>query len=240
MSSKPRNRQKGQESLTKKDFFDITLNPSQQKFYEAMRDNIITFGYGPAGTSKTFSACYFALQQLAMQKIDKIIICKPIKEADGDELGFLPGDVNEKTSVYAESFWHNIGKIIPGYNISLLKQEGKIEFKPLAYMRGITFDNSIIICDEAQNAKMSLLMLVITRLGKNSKIILTGDVSQHDIASRLVALPTLTEIFGSIGNVGVHVFNTADVVRHPLLVEITDAYEKWKYSDEGRKSGLIK
>lgn len=238
--SKPRNRQKGQESLTKKDFYDITLKESQQKFYNQMRDNSIIFGYGPAGTSKTFTSCYFALQQLAMNKVDRIIISKPIKEADGDELGFLPGDVEEKTNVYAESFWDNIGKIIPSYNIALLKAEGKIIFKPLAYMRGITFDNSIIICDEAQNAKMSLLMLVITRLGKDSKIILTGDVSQHDIASRLVALPTLTEIFKNIGNVSTFQFDTSDVVRHPLLIEITEAYEKWKYSEEGKKSGLIK
>lgn len=225
--------------LTKNDFEDIRLTQSQQDFYNTLKDNTIIAAYGPAGTSKTFTTCYFALQQLCAGKIDRIILSKPIQEAGDEHLGFLPGDQDAKTAVYEESYWHNIGKIIPEFNISLLRDNNKICFKPLAYMRGITYDNAIIICDEAQNANMRLLMLVITRLGKNSKIILTGDVSQHDIKSNLVALPKLIDIIEDVESVGFHEFTTDDVVRHPLLIKITEKYENWKYSEEGMKSGLI-
>lgn len=139
----------------------VTLRKSQQKYVETVLDNDITFCQGPAGTSKTFTACYIALKLLAEKKIKNLILCKPIQEA-GEKLGFLPGDVQEKIDPYMESYVSNMNKIIGVETTEKLVNAGVIQFKPLAFMRGDTFSDSIMILDEAQNSQFKQLMLFVT------------------------------------------------------------------------------
>jgi phosphate starvation-inducible PhoH-like protein len=215
-------------------FKKIKLTQSQEEFKSKIIDNTITFGIGPAGSSKTFTACYTALQLYKEGKYDKIFITKPIQES-GENLGFLPGELEEKISVYAYSFWDTFDQLADTKDIQHLRSNNFIEFRPLAYMRGTTMRNAIMILDEAQNLDFRQLMLYVTRLGANSKIIITGDVSQHDIRMDTVGLLHFTKMIdGTLNNlkpidgVGVHEFTTKDVVRNPILIEITDRYEKLK------------
>lgn len=227
------------ESYMKSEFLrfkKIKLTDSQEEFRNKILDNTITFGVGPAGSSKTFTACYTALQLFKEGKYDKIFITKPIQES-GENLGFLPGELDEKISVYAYSFWDTFEQLADAQDIQNLKLSKKIEFRPLAYMRGTTMRNSIMILDEAQNLDFRQLMLYVTRLGDSSRIIITGDISQHDIKMETVGLLQFTKMIdGSligldpVAGVGVHEFTTKDVVRNPILIEITDRYEKLKAS----------
>ena len=213
--------------LSKKDIKDISLTPKQKNYSDQIQKNTITFCWGPAGTSKTFSACYTALNLLSRGEVEKIILTKPIQES-GEKLGSLPGDVNEKISPFMESFLITLEKMISRDKITFLIQEKIIEFKPLAYMRGATFDNSIMILDEAQNCDMKQLMLYISRLGNGSKAIIAGDVTQHDIAFEKVALPFFVDMIKDIDSICEVVFDEDDIVRSEILKEIVRRYESWK------------
>lgn len=209
----------------------VTLRKSQQKYVETVLDNDITFCQGPAGTSKTFTACYIALKLLAEKKIKNLILCKPIQEA-GEKLGFLPGDVQEKIDPYMESYVSNMNKIIGVETTEKLVNAGVIQFKPLAFMRGDTFSDSIMILDEAQNSQFKQLMLFVTRMGKNSKVIVTGDVSQYDIAKKDIGLESFINLMEGIKGVGSHKFTEKDIVRAKILKDIVKRYEKWKLNNE--------
>lgn len=222
--------------LTRKDFLQVSLSPRQKIYSNTILENTITFCWGPAGSSKTFSACYTALELLSKGDIQKIILTKPIQES-GEKLGSLPGDVSEKISPFMESFLITMEKIIHKEKLNLLINEKIIEFRPLAYMRGATFDSSIMILDEAQNCDMKQLMLYVSRIGKESKAIVAGDVTQHDISYEKVALPTFVELVRGINSVGEFRFTDEDVVRSEILKEIVKRYENWKAANHQKSNG---
>lgn len=223
--------------LSKKDIKDISLTPNQKTYSDQIQQNTMVFCWGPAGTSKTFSACYTALQLLARGETEKIILTKPIQES-GEKLGSLPGPVDEKIAPYMESFTINLEKMISKEKLIQLITDGVIEFRALAYMRGATFDNSVMILDEAQNCDMKQLMLYVTRLGKESKTIIAGDITQHDIAYDKVALPEFIEMVRGIKNIAETRFGEDDIVRSEILKEIVRRYEERKYqSHKENKNG---
>jgi len=210
----------------------VHLRKSQQQYVNTINDNQVTFCYGPAGTSKTFTACYVALQMLERKEIKQIILCKPIQEA-GEKLGFLPGEVDEKIAPYIKSYKGNIEKIIGVEKTNILFEKNLFKFEPLAYMRGNTYDDALMILDEAQNADWKQLMLFVTRMGKDSKVIVAGDVSQSDIAKSRVSLPSFIDMIKSVKGVGIHMFKETDIVRAKILQDIVKKYDKWK--DENNK-----
>ena len=218
-------------------FTDVHLTPSQQDLYRKITDNKIIFVQGPAGTSKTFTICYAALKMLTAGDADKIIISKPVEES-GERLGFLPGTVEEKIAPYFESFFSNMSEMIDPFYITTLVNEKQIQCRPLAHMRGATFHNSVMFLDEAQNCDFRQLMLFLSRMGRNSKVIIAGDISQYDIAENKVALPKFIEMISHVKGVGSHQFSKEDIVRDPILIEITDLYDKWKHEHLTTKNKL--
>jgi phosphate starvation-inducible PhoH-like protein len=209
----------------------VQLRQSQHKYLNQIEKNEITFCYGPAGTSKTFTACFAGLKLLKEKKIKQIILCKPIQEA-GEKLGFLPGDKDEKVDPYMKSYKSNIEKIIGHEQTKLLFDKNIIKFEPLAYMRGDTFDDSLMILDEAQNATFKQLMLFVTRMGRESKVIVTGDVSQADIAASRVSLPDFINLIENVNGVGTHIFGEKDIVRAKILQDIVNRYDRWRNENE--------
>ena len=209
----------------------IQLRQSQHGYVRNIEENEITFCYGPAGTSKTFTACYVALKLLKEKRIKEIILCKPIQEA-GEKLGHLPGDINDKVDPYMRSYKSNIEKIIGVELTKTLFDKKVIRFEPLAYMRGDTFDDALMILDEAQNATYKQLMLFVTRMGKSSKVVVTGDVSQADIAASQVSLPGFIELLEGIRGISTHIFTESDIVRAKILQEVVTRYDKWKIQNK--------
>jgi phosphate starvation-inducible PhoH-like protein len=206
----------------------VSLSDRQKEFFNAIEKNTITIATGPAGTSKTFTACYAAIKNLSgVSAMNKIIITKPIVEA-GENLGFLPGSVDEKISPYMESYVTTFHKIIGKPMFEKLKEVDRIEMRPVAYMRGSTFNNAFMILDEAQNMNFHQLMTYITRLGENSKMVICGDVSQHDIRHNLVALPEFQRMIQDVNNIGTFTFEKKDIVRNKIIIDIVEKYEEWK------------
>lgn len=205
----------------------VQLRQTQHQYLQTINSNQITFCYGPAGTSKTYTACYAALKMLEAKEIEHVVLCKPIQEA-GEKLGFLPGEVDEKIAPYIQSYKSNIEKIVGPEKTKILFDRGVFHFQPLAYMRGNTYDNALMILDEAQNADYKQLMLFVTRMGKDSKVIVAGDVSQHDIIKSKVSLPSFMEMLDGIKGIGTHVFGEKDIVRAKILQDVVNRYDKWK------------
>jgi phosphate starvation-inducible protein PhoH and related proteins len=227
-SRKPAKPAKPQTEITERDIKDVVLKPAQQLYFNKIMSNEITFCYGPAGTSKTFTACLAALNLYLSGRIKKIILSKPIQES-GEKLGFLPGEIKDKIDPFMESYRSNLAKMLLNPSqVHWLESMGVIEFRPLAYMRGATFDNCLMILDEAQNADFKQLMLFLTRMGKDSKVLICGDVSQYDINRSKVALPDFIKLMSGINGLGIHQFGDLDIVRNRILIQITERYEKWK------------
>ena len=209
----------------------IKLSEKQQELVEMLDKNDIVIVTGPAGTSKTFIDSYYAVRALRDHQFEKVIFTKPIHEA-GERLGFLPGQVQEKIDPHYESFKISILKMIKASNFEKLLEKNTIEFRPLAYMRGATFDDTLMIIDEAQNSDIRQIMLFVTRMGMNSKVIISGDIHQYDINKNHIGLPFFVEhIAKDIDGVGIFNFSKDDIVRNPILIEITDKYEKLKAHD---------
>lgn len=218
------------EQLTEFNFkTKIKLTESQNILYDKILKNSIIVAHGPSGSSKTFTSCYAAIDLFnnRNEQINQIVLIKPIEES-GENIGFLPGNIAEKTGPYLQSFLDNLKKIVPAATLSAMTGKQNIIFEQLAYMRGRTFDNAVIILDEAQNADFRQLMLCITRMGKNTKVIITGDVSQYDIKKDSVGLLHFIKMIEDIEGVAVHKFEKSDIVRNKMLIEITDRYEKMK------------
>ena len=172
-------------SLSKEEFQKNTvrLSDKQNLLYKGIRNNTLTVVHGPAGTSKTYTTCYTALALLADKKVEKIIITKPIQES-GENLGFLPGSMEDKLLPYKQSYYTTFCKIIGKVSTDMLFATEEIVFEPLAYMRGSTYDNCIMLLDECQNASIKQLMLWVTRLGKDSRAVMMGDTSQYDVRKK--------------------------------------------------------
>ena len=209
----------------------IILNPKQLELYKGIRNNTLTICQGPAGTSKTFTACYTSLALLADQKIEKIILTKPIQES-GENLGFLPGTIQEKTDPFMKSYFSNFEKIVGKGTVEWMRATGEIIVEPLAYMRGTTYDNAIMLMDESQNSTMTQLMLWVTRLGTNSKAIMMGDISQYDIRKNDSKFLEFINIYKDDEGIFNFQFTAEDIVRNKFLINIVEKYEKWKMENE--------
>ena len=198
--------------------------PNQKSFYHTISRNDVTFSVGPAGCGKTFLATHYALKNLAKGKYDKMVITKPLVEVDGEKMGYLPGDIDEKTMPYMMSLYYNIEQIIGKQRLEVLKKAGAIQVIPLAYMRGLTLTDSIVVLDEAQNATPAQIKTFITRIGQGSKYIVCGDLMQSDIR-KANGLEDAIKRFTGIRKVGFSQFDLSDVVRHPIVAELLERYQ---------------
>jgi phosphate starvation-inducible protein PhoH len=227
----------------------ITLNPRQEDFYKGIRNNTLSICQGPAGTAKTFVSCYAAIGLLADRKIERIILTKPIQES-GEQLGFLPGTKEDKTDPYMQSYFSTFQKIIGKQSFEFMKSIGEVVVEPLAYMRGTTYDDCIMLLDEAQNCTMTQMMLWSTRLGRNSKAVMMGDISQYDIKKRdskfldFISIVSGEYEFKSVdgtksqqdyttklSEIYSHKFEVCDIVRNKFLIDLVDRYEKYKFQN---------
>ena len=198
--------------------------PNQKSFYHTISRNDVTFSVGPAGCGKTYLATHYALKNLAKGKYDKMVITKPLVEVDGEKMGYLPGDIDEKTMPYMMSLYYNIEQIIGKTRLEVLKKAGAIQVIPLAYMRGLTLTDSIVLLDEAQNATPAQIKTFLTRIGSGSKYIVNGDLMQSDIR-QANGLDDAIRRFTGLRRVGFSQFDLSDVVRHPIVAELLERYQ---------------
>lgn len=208
----------------------------QEAYYRAILNNHVTFGIGPAGTGKTFIAVAVAVSQFLAGKYDRIILCRPVVEA-GENLGFLPGDVQEKVDPYFRPLYDALMKMIPADRLRKFFDRAAIEIAPLAYMRGRTLDNAFVILDEAQNTNVLQMKMFLTRLGEYSKAVITGDLTQIDLPRKSESgLISIQKILSGIDGIAFCYFDQHDVVRHPLVKQIILAYEAHAKSEgDGEK-----
>ncbi len=197
----------------------------QKKYVDLMKKKTITFGVGPAGTGKTYLAVAIAVNEYKAKKVEKIILTRPAVEA-GEKLGFLPGDLQEKVNPYLRPLYDALQEMFGNETFSKMMERGVIEIAPLAYMRGRTLSNAYVILDEAQNTTKEQIKMFLTRLGENSKMVITGDLTQIDLPKGLTSgLKHAVKIFKDIDDIGIIKLNERDVVRHPLVQKIVKAYE---------------
>ncbi|MEA3546274.1 MAG: PhoH family protein [Thermodesulfobacteriota bacterium] len=201
---------------------------NQKKYIEAIRNNDIVFGIGPAGTGKTYLAVAMAIAAYTNKRVDSIILTRPAVEA-GEKLGFLPGDMAEKINPYLRPLHDALNEMLGRERSADLIEEGVIEIAPLAFMRGRTLNNAFIILDEAQNTTQAQMKMFLTRMGFNSQVVVTGDITQVDLpGSKASGLIVASRILKNIKGISINSFTHADVVRHPLVQQIILAYEKKK------------
>ena len=223
------NKRQALKDLSKLNFDELQYkNPAQKRFYKTISTKDITFGIGPAGCGKTYLSVHKALRELGNKdsKIDGIVIVKPLVEAAGEKIGFLPGDVEEKTAPFMMSFYYNMEQIIGKQRLNILKENNIIQVIRLAFMRGITLANKFVILDEAQNATPEQIKMFVTRIGENSKYIITGDLEQSDIKKHSSGLEDAIKRFAGVHGVGLASFKEKDVVRHSLVKRLLKRYHK--------------
>ena len=197
----------------------------QKNYVDAIKKNTIVFGVGPAGTGKTFLAVAMAVKALREKQVSRIILTRPAIEA-GEKLGFLPGDLQSKIDPYLRPLYDALFEMMGAENYQRHIEKGTIEIAPLAYMRGRTLDDSFIILDEAQNSTPEQMKMFLTRLGFNSKAVITGDLTQTDLPRGVKSgLADATKILADIEGIAIHTFTQKDVVRHRLVQKIIMAYE---------------
>lgn len=198
---------------------------NQQTYIHSLKNNEVNLAVGPAGTGKTYLAVLYAVSQLRKNRIKRIVLVRPVVEA-GERLGFLPGDLKEKIDPYLIPLYDALNECFGRDHVQKLMEKGIIEVAPLAYMRGRTLDNAIVILDEAQNTTRTQMKMFLTRLGFNSQMIITGDVTQIDLPSRSGSgLVEAIELLKDIKGIGINYFQTQDVMRHPLVFKIVQKYE---------------
>ena len=222
------NKRQALKDLKMLNFNDLVYkNPAQKRFYKTISTKDITFGIGPAGCGKTYLSVHRALRELGDKdnSIDGIVIVKPLVEAAGEKIGFLPGDVEEKTAPFMMSFYYNMEQIIGKQRLQILKDSNIIQVIPMAYMRGITLSDKFVILDEAQNATPEQIKMFVTRIGENSKYIITGDLEQSDIAKHKSGLEDAIKRFAGVHGVGLAQFKEKDVVRHSLVRRLLKRYK---------------
>ena len=205
-----------------------TIRPKtlgQKTYVDAIDNNTIVFGIGPAGTGKTYLAMAKAVQALQRKEISRIILTRPAVEA-GEKLGFLPGTLNDKIDPYLRPLFDALHDMLDPESIPKLMTSGTIEVAPLAYMRGRTLNDAFIILDEAQNTTPEQMKMFLTRLGFNSKMIVTGDVTQIDLPNGTSGLKLATEVLSEVDDMHFSLLTSDDVVRHTLVAKIVDAYSK--------------
>jgi len=204
----------------------ITARTDGQKTYiQTVRKNDIVFSVGPAGTGKTYLAVAFAVAALDNREVDRIMLCRPAVEA-GENLGFLPGDLKEKVDPYLTPLYDALGDMMPATRLKPLLANNTIEIIPLAYMRGRTLNNAFMILDEAQNATTIQMKMFLTRLGVNSRAIITGDITQIDLPSKSKSgLLQVIDLLQGIDGLGFCKLDASDVVRHKLVRDIIKAYD---------------
>ena len=210
----------------------------QKRYVEAIEKNTIVFGIGPAGTGKTFLAVAMAVKALREKQVSRIILTRPAIEA-GEKLGFLPGDLQSKIDPYLRPLYDAMFEMMGAENYQRHLEKGTIEIAPLAYMRGRTLDDSFIILDEAQNATPEQMKMFLTRLGFNSKAVVTGDLTQTDLPSgQKSGLAIATKILCKVDDIYIHAFTDKDVVRHKLVQRIIRAYEEYEKNAAQRKNAI--
>ena len=204
----------------------VARSEGQHTYIDIVNSNDIVLSIGPAGTGKTYIAVAFAIAALENSEVDRIVLCRPAVEA-GESLGFLPGDLKEKIDPYLTPLYDALGDIMPKQKLKKVLSDGTIEIIPLAYMRGRTLNNTFMILDEAQNATPMQMKMFLTRLGVNSKAIITGDITQIDLPMKMDSgLIQVVKILKGIDGIGFVKLTESDVVRHKLVKDIILAYDK--------------
>lgn len=208
----------------------------QQRYYESVKKNDIVFSIGPAGTGKTYLAVAIAVQYLKSRYVKKIILSRPAVEA-GENLGFLPGDLREKIDPYLWPLWDALNEMLPQSKLKKLLENNTIEIIPLAYMRGRTLNNAFVILDEAQNSTVLQMKMFLTRLGANARAVITGDITQIDLEDKsLSGLVHIQNVLKGIKGIDFTYLESADVVRHRLVRDIIEAYDKFNAVGENNSS----
>lgn len=205
----------------------------QKRYLDSIKNNTIVLGIGPAGTGKTYLAVAMAVKAFREHKVKKIILTRPAVEA-GEKLGFLPGDMQDKVDPYLRPLYDALFDMFGAESFARYMEKGIIEVAPLAYMRGRTLDEAFIILDEAQNTTSEQIKMFLTRLGNDSRMVITGDITQIDLSdARKSGLVEAMKILKGIDDIDIHRFTEKDVVRHKLVQDIIKAYDKF---NEGRKN----
>jgi phosphate starvation-inducible PhoH-like protein len=209
--------------------------PGQRQYVEAMQRHDVVFAIGPAGTGKTYLAVATAVEYLARGTINRLILVRPAVEA-GEHLGFLPGDLREKVNPYLRPLYDALHDLLTAHQVARFMQQDVIEVAPLAFMRGRTLNNAFVILDEAQNTTPKQMKMFLTRLGNHARAVITGDVTQADLPEgALSGLGHAWEILHGIEGVAFVRLERTDIVRHPLVQRIVDAYEAQETDEQGRR-----
>ena len=208
----------------------------QKRYVDEIRDKMIVFGMGPAGTGKTYLAMAMAITAFKKEEVSRIILTRPAIEA-GEKLGFLPGDLQSKIDPYLRPLYDALYQIMGADSFQKNMEKGLIEVAPLAYMRGRTLDNAFIILDEAQNTTPAQMKMFLTRIGFGSKVVVTGDATQKDLAPGSVSgMDVALKVLKKVDEIGICQLTSSDVVRHPLVQKIVKAYEDYeKQERKGNK-----
>ncbi|WP_171131619.1 MULTISPECIES: PhoH family protein [unclassified Ruegeria] len=206
---------------------------AQKAYVQSLFNNELAFGIGPAGTGKTYLAVAVGVSMFIGGHVDRIILSRPAVEA-GEKLGYLPGDMKDKVDPYMQPLYDALNDFLPGKQLAKLIEEKRIEIAPLAFMRGRTLANAFVVLDEAQNATTMQMKMFLTRLGEGSRMVITGDRSQVDLPRGVQSgLADAERLLKTIPNISFNYFTSKDVVRHPLVAAIIEAYE----ADSGRETG---
>jgi phosphate starvation-inducible protein PhoH and related proteins len=204
----------------------VPKGATQSRYIQMIREHDLTFGIGPAGTGKTYLAMAMAAQALMLRQVKRIILTRPAVEA-GERLGFLPGDLNEKVNPYLRPLYDALHDMLDFEKVEQLRERGQIEVAPLAFMRGRTLSEAFVILDEAQNATSEQMRMFLTRFGYQSKVVVTGDVTQTDLPRGVRSgLAEAVSLLGKVEGIGMCQFDDGDIVRHPLVQRIVVAYER--------------
>ena len=213
--------------------------PNQKRLVEAVKENDMVFAIGPAGTGKTYTAVALAVRALKNKEIRRIILTRPAVEA-GENLGFLPGDLRDKLDPYLQPLYDALRDMIPQQKLLSYWEDNTIEIAPLAFMRGRTLDNAFVILDEAQNATSSQLKMFLTRMGRNAKFVITGDITQIDLPRHQQSgLVQATRILDGIEGISIIQLDNSDVIRHKLVTKIIRAYEMKNIVDEVNEASQL-